>query len=46
MDLGGPTRKFFRLVIQEFEMNYLRGRQGSKYMATNVTALQVLHFKF
>ena len=44
MDLGGPNN--FRLVIQEFEMNYMHGREGSKYMVTNVTVLQVLQFTF
>ena len=44
IDHGGPTREFFRLLAQEASEKYMRGIDGDKYMASNITALQV-HFK-
>ena len=41
IDHGGPTREFFRLFAQEASQKYMRGIDGDKYMASNVTALQV-----
>ena len=41
IDHGGPRREFFLILAHEAAVSYMRGGDGDKYMAPNVTALQV-----
>jgi hypothetical protein len=40
VDLGGPRREFFRLLVFETSTTYFIGKEGHKFFLTDMKALQ------
>ena len=41
VDTGGPSREFWRLIVQGIEDKYCHGEKGKMVFARNTPALQV-----
>jgi hypothetical protein len=46
VDLGGPRREFFRLLVFETSTTYFIGKEGHKFFLTDMKALQVFNTIF